>query len=104
MSIEIQGFCDELFEPLRKAFVANFDEGLELGASLAVTLRGKSVVDLWAGWADVAKTKPWQEDTIVLVYSSGKIAVALCTIMLIDRGKLELDAPVARYWPEFGQN
>ena len=104
MSIAIHGFCDQRFEPLRKAFVANFEDGLELGASLSVTLREETVVDLWAGWADLAKTRPWEKDTIVLVYSSGKIAVTLSTLILIDRGKLELDAPVARYWPEFGQN
>ena len=62
------------------------------------------VVDLWGGWADVAKTRPWEKDTIVNVYSTTKTMTALCALILADRGELDFDAPVARYWPEFAAN
>ncbi len=103
MATEIHGHCDPRFARLEAAFRANFDEGLELGASLAVTLHGKPVVDLWAGHADLNRKLPWDRDTIVLVFSSTKLAPILMTLMLIDRGLLELDAPIARYWPAFAQ-
>jgi len=98
---EIHGFCEPMFAPLREAFAANFTEGLELGASLAATHRGRMVCDLWAGWADKAKTRPWARDTIVRLFSTTKIPLIFCMLKLIDQGKVELDAPVARYWPEF---
>ncbi len=76
---------------------------MELGASLAVTVNGKFVVDIWGGYMDEAETRPWEKDTIVNVYSTTKGMTALCTLMLVDRGLLDLDAPVADYWPEFAQ-
>jgi len=103
MAIEIHGHGDPRFARLEKAFRANFDEGMELGASLAVTLHGKTVVDLWAGCADRKGKVPWQRDTIVLIFSSTKLAPILMTLMLVDRGLLELDAPISRYWPAFAQ-
>ncbi|HXQ10814.1 MAG TPA: serine hydrolase domain-containing protein [Caulobacteraceae bacterium] len=103
MSSEIQGICDERFQPLKDAFVANFEDGLELGASLCLMERGRPVVDLWAGWANFRRTRPWEADTIVGIASNTKIATALCLLMLIDRGKVDLDATVATYWPEFAQ-
>ena len=102
MGVEIKGFCEERFRPFEEAFRANFDDGYELGAALAVTHQGRTVVDLWGGWADLARTRPWREDTLVHVASTTKVMVALCMLMLVDRGLIELDAPVARYWPEFG--
>lgn len=101
--MEIQGFCEERFLPLKEAFASNFDAGQELGASFALSHRGKPTVDLWSGYADLAQTKPWAEDTIVFVASTAKIMVTLSTLMLIDRGSLDLDTPVAHYWPEFAQ-
>ena len=101
MSIGINGFCDERFEALRDAFIANYDEGLEIGSSLGVTHRGKLVVDLWAGYADQERTRPWERDTIVNVMSTTKVVTATAFLLLIDRGLVELDAPVAAYWPEF---
>lgn len=101
MSTEIHGFCDERFHPLRDTFSKNFDDGLEVGASLAVTHQGKTVVDLWAGYADWNETQPWLHDTIVPVMSTTKIPMTLSFLMLIDRGLVELDAPIARYWSEF---
>jgi CubicO group peptidase (beta-lactamase class C family) len=97
------GTCDPAFEAVRDAFVANFDAGGELGASVAVTVNGEFVVDLWAGLA-APDGRPWERDTIVNVYSSTKTMASLCVLMLADRGKLDLDAPVAKYWPEFAQN
>ena len=102
-TIEIHGHCDQRFSSVREAFAKNFEDGLELGASFAATLDGKFVVDIWAGYADAAQTRPWQRDTIVNVFSTTKPMTALCALMLVDRGLLDLDAPVARYWPEFAQ-
>ena len=103
MTIEVHGFCEAPFLPLRDAFVANFDAGLELGASLAVTHQGRTVVDLWAGHADRARRCAWERDTIVTVFSTSKLALIVSLLILIDRGRVELDAPVADYWPEFAQ-
>lgn len=102
--VEIHGDCDAKYEPVRDAFAENFRQGLEAGASLCVTDGGRTVVDVWGGHADEHGTRPWERDTVVVVYSTSKIMVALCGLMLIDRGLIDLDAPVARYWPEFAQN
>ncbi len=99
--VEIFGTCAPRFAAVRDAFAANFAAGREVGASFAATLAGESVVDLWAGHADAARTRPWQRDTIVNVFSTTKAITALCAHILIDRGQLDVDAPVARYWPEF---
>ena len=101
--MDIHGDCKETFEPVREAFANSFDQDLELGASVCVTVNGESVVDLWAGDADPQGT-PWKKDTIVNVYSTTKTMAALCVLMLADRGEVDLDAPVAKYWPEFAQN
>jgi CubicO group peptidase (beta-lactamase class C family) len=100
---EIRGTCDPRFAEVKRAFARNFEEGLETGACFAATLDGELVVDLWAGHADQTSQRPWTRDTIVNVYSTTKPMTALCALMLADRGELDLDAPVARYWPEFGQ-
>lgn len=101
MAIEIHGFCEERFLPLKEAFAANFADGLEVGASFAATLKGKPVVDIWAGHADFARTRPWDRDTTVVVSSTTKIPLILSFLMLVDRGLVDLDATVATYWPEF---
>jgi CubicO group peptidase (beta-lactamase class C family) len=101
VSVEINGFCDDRFVPLRDAFSANFADGLEIGACLALTHRGRVVADLWAGHLDAGRTRPWEKDTIVLVTSTTKIVMSIAAWIVIDRGLLDLDAPVARYWPEF---
>jgi CubicO group peptidase (beta-lactamase class C family) len=99
----IQGECDPRFTAVREALAANFDAGREVGASFAATVDGRTVVDLWGGHADAARTRPWERDTIVNVFSTTKAMTALCAHILADRGLLDLDAPVARYWPEFAQ-
>src|SRR5262245_14142719 len=98
-----EGFCAPQFEPVRDAFVANFTAGNEVGASVCVTQNGVPVVDLWGGEA-VKGGAPWQRDTIVNVYSTTKTMAAISVLVLADRGAVDLDAPVARYWPEFAQN
>jgi CubicO group peptidase (beta-lactamase class C family) len=100
-SLAVNGVCDPGFEPVRAEFERNFAERGEVGASVAVTLAGRTVVDLWGGVAEPASGRPWTEDTVAVVWSSTKGATALCAHILADRGELELDAPVARYWPEF---
>ena len=101
--VEVHGFCNKKFEPVKEAFIKNFEEGLEVGASFAATINGKFVIDMWAGYADAERTRPWKEDTIVNVYSTTKIMTALCTLILADRGLIDLEDPVAKYWPEFAQ-
>lgn len=101
--MEVHGTVQPGFEAVRDAFEANFSQGLEVGASAAVTLEGESVVDIWAGDSDPNGT-PWERDTIVNVYSTTKTMAGLCMLMLADRGQLDFSAPVAQYWPEFGQN
>lgn len=100
---EISGTCAPGFEAVRDAFAANFDQGNELGASACVTLRGETVVDLWGGDRDQDGT-PWERDTIVNVWSTTKTMAATTLLVLADRGDLDLDAPIARYWPEFAAN
>ncbi len=102
--IEIHGFCDPRFKAVKDVFVQNFKNNWETGASVAVTEKGKFVVDLWAGYANEAKTRPWEKDTIVNTYSTTKIMAVLCGLILVDREKLDFDAPVSKYWPEFAQN
>ena len=102
-AMEIHGTCKPGFEAVRDAFAANFAEGLEIGAAAAVTVDGEFVVDIWAGDADT-EGSPWQRDTIVNVYSTTKTMAAACMLMLADRGELDFDAPVAKYWPEFARN
>lgn len=101
---EIHGTCDPRFEEMREILSANIDSGDDVGASVAVVHRGEMVVDLWGGWSDPARTVPWGRDTITNVWSSTKTQMALCALILADRGLLDLDAPVADYWPEFGNN
>jgi len=97
----IDGHCDPRFTAVRTAFEENFRDRDELGAAVTVTLDGETVVDLWGGWADAARTRPWERDTVVNVWSTTKGPVALCAHILADRGLLDLDAQVATYWPEF---
>ncbi|WP_329530735.1 beta-lactamase family protein [Streptomyces sp. NBC_01450] len=97
----VHGHCDARFAAVRTAFEENFQDRDELGAAVAVTLDGETVVDLWGGWADAARTRPWERETLVNVWSTSKGPTSLCAHILADRGLLDLDAPVAAYWPEF---
>jgi len=102
--MEIQGFCDDRFAKVRETFEQNFTDRGDVGASFAATVDGEYVIDLWAGHADAARTRPWEEDTIVNVYSTTKTMTFLSALVLADRGELDFAAPVTRYWPEYGQN
>src|SRR5262249_25957841 len=102
-AFEVDGKCAARFRDVREAFAQNFTAGREAGASFAATVDGELVIDLWGGWADAGRTRRWAPDTIVNVFSTTKAMTALCAHMLVDRGLLDPDAPVARYWPEFAQ-
>ncbi|WP_250004158.1 serine hydrolase domain-containing protein [Actinoplanes sp. M2I2] len=91
----------ERFPEVRAAFDTNLASGEDLGASFCVTVEGETVVDLWGGFADEARTRPWRQDTVVGVYSTTKTMTALTALLVADRGDLDFQAPVARYWPEF---
>jgi CubicO group peptidase (beta-lactamase class C family) len=103
MSVKIEGACDPRFNRVKEIFTDSFTNGIEVGAAVAATIDGKSVIDLWGGHVDKAKTKPWTRDTLVNVYSTTKGLAATCAHRLVDQGKLDLDAPVAKYWPDFAQ-
>jgi CubicO group peptidase (beta-lactamase class C family) len=99
----ISGFCDDRFFRVKDEFTRNLAERGDVGAAVAVTIGGAPAVDLWGGWLDEQGTRRWQRDSIVNVWSVGKAVSALCVLRLVDRGLVDLDAPVARYWPEFAQ-
>ncbi|HZT79803.1 MAG TPA: serine hydrolase domain-containing protein, partial [Gemmataceae bacterium] len=99
----VKGMCDPRFRAVGEEFERNFAERGEVGASVCVTVDGSTAVDLWGGVADRRTGRPWDRDTIGVVWSCTKGAVALCAHVLASRGLLDLDAPVARYWPEFAQ-
>jgi CubicO group peptidase (beta-lactamase class C family) len=100
---DVHGRCEPAFESLRRALADIIDTGCEVGAALAVYVGKQAVVDLWAGHKDSAKTRPWEEDTLVNLYSVGKAITAVCALRLVESGALDLDSPVSRYWPEFAQ-
>lgn len=102
-AVEVHGTCDPRFSRVRDVFADNFTRHGEVGASLAVMVDGKMAVDVWGGHADADRTRPWERDTIVNTFSTTKGIVATCAHRLVDQGKLDIDAPVAQYWPEFGQ-
>ncbi|MER5961372.1 serine hydrolase domain-containing protein [Streptomyces sp. NPDC002057] len=99
---EIQGFTEPRFAAVREALAALLDQG-DGGASAAVYIDGEAVVDLWGGFADTNRRVGWERDTLTCVNSTTKNITALCALILADRGRLDLSAPVAAYWPEFAQ-
>lgn len=101
--LPISGQCSPEFGAVKDVFVENFRSRGEIGAAVSVYKDGQKVVDLWGGYKDGTKTAAWEEDTTVCMMSVGKSMATLCALILVDRGQLDLSAPVARYWPEFGQ-
>lgn len=101
---EIHGFCDERFAPLEALFRENQETGMDEGASLAVMHGEVPVVDLWAGTTDYERAEPWEEDTLVTVFSTSKVMVNIAVLMVYDRGLVDLRAPIADVWPEFAAN
>lgn len=103
MSVEVGGTVAPGFEPVRDAFARNFEEHGEVGAGYALYVAGEKVVDVWGGVADRATGAPFTDDSLQLVFSTTKGATAACANLLAQRGELDVDAPVAEYWPEFAQ-
>ena len=99
----VEGTCDPRFTAVREVFAEQLANPDEIGAAVAMTLEGERVVDLWGGHADPKRTRAWTPDTLENLVSTTKGMTALCAHRLADQGKLDLDAPVARYWPEVAQ-
>ena len=102
--VDVHGTCDAKFEPVRDALAGQLGSGNETGASIAVDVDGRTVVDIWGGWRDPGHGRPWAEDTITNVWSTTKTVTNLAALMLADRGQLDPYSPVAKYWPEFAEN
>ena len=100
-AIDLHGFVARGFEPVRDVFRHNFEERGELGAAFSAVRDGEPIVDLWGGVADRASGRPWGSDTLQIIFSGSKGLVSMCTLLLLERHELDLDQPVARYWPEF---
>lgn len=101
MQVPVSGACEPRFRAVREIFERGFARHGEVGAAVSVVADGRTVVDLWGGFQDEARTTPWDRETLVNVWSISKGVTALCLAMLADRGRLDVDAPVAEYWPEF---
>ncbi|MCG8591416.1 MAG: beta-lactamase family protein, partial [Proteobacteria bacterium] len=101
--MHVGGHCNTGWELVREAFLEPFVSGTEVGGAVAVYRAGVPVVDLWAGYQDAARTRLWERDTLCMPYSVSKAMVSLCALVLADRDHLDLEAPVARYWPEFAR-
>jgi CubicO group peptidase (beta-lactamase class C family) len=99
--VPIHGTCDERFAGVRAVLARHLSTGADVGSSAAVFIDGEPVVDIWGGYADEARSRPWERDTIVNTFSTTKTMTALCALILADRGEVDLSAPVAKYWPEF---
>jgi len=102
--MQIQGHVEPGFEPVREAFQKQFDDGLNVGGSVAVYLRGRPVVNLWGGTTAPDGGEPWREETMTIVYSTTKGFTSTCLHVLADRGLVQYDDLVAKYWPEFARN
>lgn len=100
----IHGYCAPDFKAVKDAFINNFKKHDELGASCCLYIGDDVVVDLWGGWADIKKTKPWLENTLSGFYSVGKALVSICALHACDQYQVDLDAPVAQVWPEYAAN
>jgi CubicO group peptidase (beta-lactamase class C family) len=100
----VSGTCDPKFQTVAETFIENFNQREEVGASVCIRLDGESVVDLWGGSFAPGSDRPWEENTVSIIFSCTKAATALCAQLLVDRGELDLYAPVGRYWPEFAQH
>lgn len=102
--LSIEGHWDPRFGPVVDRFAAMLSAPQERGAALCVAVGGQTLLDIWAGYADRHKQRPWQRDTLVNVFSCTKVFTAVIAMQLGEEGKLDLDVPMARYWPEFGVN
>jgi len=101
-AVPLNGFFDSRYQPVVEAFIENYRSEDEVGSAVCIVVDGQPVLDVWGGWKDGARLLEWQHDTIVCMMSVSKGITGLAFNMLIDRGLVDVDAPVARYWPEFG--
>ncbi|KAF7586368.1 hypothetical protein BBP40_009034 [Aspergillus hancockii] len=101
---QVRGICDPAFSSVRDILQQHLSAGNEVGASICVTIKGKLVVDIWGGYTDQTHAEPWEDHTLVPIWSMTKTVMNLAMLLLIDRGQLDPDVPVAKYWPEFGVN
>jgi CubicO group peptidase (beta-lactamase class C family) len=100
--VDVQGMCADGFRVVYDVLERQLNNGADIGASAAVFIDGEPVVDIWGGYIDETRTRPWERDTIVNTFSTTKPMTALCALILADRGELDLQAPVTKYWPEYG--
>jgi CubicO group peptidase (beta-lactamase class C family) len=103
-AVPVHGPYDPRFRSVVEAFVENYRQDDEVGSAVSIVVGGETVVDVWGGWTDLTRTAEWERDTIVCMMSVAKGITAIAFNMLIDRGLVDLESPVARYWPEFAQN
>jgi CubicO group peptidase (beta-lactamase class C family) len=103
-AVPLNGTCEPRFEPVLDAFMQNYRVEDEVGSAVSVLVDGRTVVDLWGGWKDGARQREWQRDTLVCMMSVSKGIMGLAFSLLVDRGLVDVDAPVANYWPEFAAN
>ncbi|KAJ5181700.1 hypothetical protein N7449_011847 [Penicillium cf. viridicatum] len=101
---ETHGYCDPTFDSVRELLSQRVANGSEVGASICVNINGKNILDIWSGYADTERTKPWDRDTLTAVWSCSKLVTNLAAVILVDRGLLDPDEKVAKYWPEFAAN
>lgn len=101
---QAQGHCDARFSEVKNLIESFVKSGEEVGASICVNLDGRDVIDLWAGYVDINRTRPWNKDTITNVWSTTKTVTSLAAFILVERGLLDLEENVAHYWPEFAAN
>ncbi|VDL76957.1 unnamed protein product [Nippostrongylus brasiliensis] len=105
LPLHFDGESEKGFEEVKKAFEQNFIDGWEIeGASLAVFLKGRKVVDIWGGYADKQAARLWKKDTMAVTFSTTKAVAAVCVAMLADRGRLKYDDLVSKHWPAFAKN
>ena len=100
----ITGYCDPRFESVAEVFRASLSSKFEVGASFAVEHMGRTVIDLWGGHQDAERTKSWERDTIVNVFSVTKGVTAICVARLIELGHIDINEKMSRYWPDYGCN
>ena len=100
----INGHCLEQLEELEVLLQQHLEAEKDIGASLSIIYQDETIVDLWGGFVDEKKTKDWESDTITNVWSTTKTMASLCALLLVDQKELDLNSPVAHYWPNFSTN
>src|SRR5262245_43472886 len=104
LAAKVEGLCTDRFRPVWEALEYSLATGDDIGASVAVFIDGEPVVDIWGGYFDGNFDRPWERDTIITTHSNTKTMSGMAALLLADKGELDLDAPVAKYWPEFAAN